>query len=585
MKNNLTRAKPIPGTRRSFAGVLGLLLALGLLLVMAFPVAVSADTPPQMPNQFWGNVTINGSPAPTSAMVYAKDGADPVTHAGGTVLMQQSVDAQGKYGYATSFMVPAAGGGNSGASQGDRIDFFVNSTWAAFALFDVGGAVNLNLAVTQVTYSLTVTSTGCDPIAVSGGVTGSVAAGTSQTYNNINTGTQVTLTAATTSCCTFAGWTVNGTPNAGTAVQGGNALQVTVTANTTVVGTGTALGPYNLTVTSTGCCSISVSGGASGTVAAGQQQVFSVACGAQVTLTAAAAAPCCGFTSWQLDGGAPSQTNPLIITMNGVHQAVANGASLTPYTVTTSVNPPGAGSVTGGGSFGCNASTTLQATANSGWKFDSWSNGITGTDNPKTINVTASISVVANFVQNQLTLPGAIMAFNLNAGWNTFSTPIKLGPTMDTWSKFISVNQLAVDVVYGFDAVNNVWIQQLDNSPVVALDGYFIKMTSAGKAQIVPSANQSAPPVKSLVSGINLVGVASLTDIKVVPYLNTVYMVQGGTGYLMVLNPPINGAGDWNTNTFIRDASPVPTAQVGKAYWVVMLNPGNLVGFTSTPLP
>lgn len=584
MKNNLSLTKPNPGTRRSFAGVLGLLLALGLLLVMAFPVSVLAETPPQMPNQFYGNVTINGSPAPTSATVYAKLGADPSTHTGGTILMQQAVDAQGKYGYTSPFNVPAAGGGASGALQGDRIDFFVNSTWATFANFDIGGIVLLNLAVQQVTYNLTVTSTGCCPIAVSGGVTGSVAAGTSQTFTSINTATQVTLTAATTSCCTFAGWTVNGTANAGTAVQGGNALLVTINSDTTVIGTGTTLGPYNLTVTSSGCCPITVSGGASGTVPAGQQQVFSVACGAQVTLTATPASPCCGFASWVLDSGAPSQTNPLIITMNGAHQAVANGATLTPYTVTTSVNPPGAGSVTGGGSFACNASTTLQGTANTGWKFDSWSGGISGTDDPKTITVTASMSVVANFVPNQLTLPGAIMAINLNAGWNTFSTPIALGPSMDTWKEFITVNQLNVEIVFGYNATSNLWVQQLDDFPVTVLDGYFIKMASPGLAQIVPSSNQSAPPIKSLVPGVNLTGVASLVDLKVVPYLNTVYLLPG-SGYQMALNPPINGAGDWVNDTYIRDSSPVPTVQVGKAYWVVMPNTGNLVGFTSTPLP
>ena len=62
-------------------------------------------------------------------------------------------------------------------------------------------------------------------------------------------------------------------------------------------------------------------------------------------------------------------------------------------------------------------------------------------------------------------------------------------------------------------------------------------------------------------------------------YLSSVYEGDGGTGYTLVINPSINGA--WNV--YVPGDAPVKMV-VGRAYWVVMQNPGTLVGFTPTPL-
>ena len=71
--------------------------------------------------------------------------------------------------------------------------------------------------------------------------------------------------------------------------------------------------------------------------------------------------------------------------------------SATKYTVTTSVSPANAGTVTGGGSYYKDSSIELKAVANSGYKFSKWSDG--NTDNPRTITVTGNKTYTAQFVE------------------------------------------------------------------------------------------------------------------------------------------------------------------------------------------
>ena len=72
--------------------------------------------------------------------------------------------------------------------------------------------------------------------------------------------------------------------------------------------------------------------------------------------------------------------------------------SATKYTVTTSVSPANAGTVTGGGSYYKDSSIELKAVANSGYKFSKWSDG--NTDNPRTITVTGNKTYTAQFVNS-----------------------------------------------------------------------------------------------------------------------------------------------------------------------------------------
>ena len=66
------------------------------------------------------------------------------------------------------------------------------------------------------------------------------------------------------------------------------------------------------------------------------------------------------------------------------------------YTITTDVNPAGAGTVTGGGTYPEGTEVTLAATANTGYIFSHWSDGLT--TNPRTITVNANANYTAYFI-------------------------------------------------------------------------------------------------------------------------------------------------------------------------------------------
>ena len=268
-------------------------------------------------------------------------------------------------------------------------------------------------------------------------------------------------------------------------------------------------GPYDLEVTSTGCCDITVDG--YGTVDAGNTNTFSVEADTQVTLTAVEGVQC-EFVGWEVDG-TPWQANPIVITMDGNHTAVATCQTVEPQ------------------------------------------DG-----------------------------DGSVLSIHLVQGWNTFSTPIALDPSMDTWGEFVAVNGLDVDVIFCYDSTLKQWVYCLPETPLEPLEGFYVCMGSAGTAEILPNPAQTAPPVKSLVAGLNCIGLASMQGEDAKSFLTTVYEVPNSTGYTLVINPPINVPNDWDNNVYLRDGETPPTMNVGKAYWVNMLNPGDLVGFTSTPL-
>lgn len=72
------------------------------------------------------------------------------------------------------------------------------------------------------------------------------------------------------------------------------------------------------------------------------------------------------------------------------------------YTVTTSVNNAGWGTVTGGGTYNQNATCTLTATPSSGYVFENWTiNGVVQSSYVRshTFTVTNNVTVQANFVQ------------------------------------------------------------------------------------------------------------------------------------------------------------------------------------------
>lgn len=76
-------------------------------------------------------------------------------------------------------------------------------------------------------------------------------------------------------------------------------------------------------------------------------------------------------------------------------KVITNGTTPVYYTVTVVANTPAMGTVTGGGSYENGSTATLTATANSGYRFVNWNDGVT--EATRTVVVTADITYTANF--------------------------------------------------------------------------------------------------------------------------------------------------------------------------------------------
>ncbi len=171
--------------------------------------------------------------------------------------------------------------------------------------------------------------------------------------------------------------------------------------------------------------------------------------GTQVTLTATANSGYI-FSSW--GGDLTGTQNPVVITMNSNKSVTANfvQSGSANYTLTINVSPQGSGVVylnPSGGVYTAGTQVTLTAVANSGYIFDRWSGDITGTQNPVTIVMNSTKTVVCNFKTQTYTLainvsPQGAGTVNLSpaGGVYTAGTQVTLtavansGYIFDRWS-------------------------------------------------------------------------------------------------------------------------------------------------------
>ena len=91
--------------------------------------------------------------------------------------------------------------------------------------------------------------------------------------------------------------------------------------------------------------------------------------------------------------------------------SITQEAAPVEYTITTDVNPVGAGTVSGGGTYPAGATVTLTATPNTGYYFIGWDDG--NADNPRSITVTQNATYIAQFATNP------VLTFTLNVLCNT----------------------------------------------------------------------------------------------------------------------------------------------------------------------
>lgn len=112
--------------------------------------------------------------------------------------------------------------------------------------------------------------------------------------------------------------------------------------------------------------------------------------GASVTVTAA---PSSGyvFSGWRENGAIVSSESSYTFQANGDRSLTAVfAADITRYTISTSVDPAGAGTVSGGGTFEDGQSVTLTASAADGYEFAAWRENGSNVSTSATYTLTAS---------------------------------------------------------------------------------------------------------------------------------------------------------------------------------------------------
>ena len=125
--------------------------------------------------------------------------------------------------------------------------------------------------------------------------------------------------------------------------------------------------------------------------------------GASCTLTAT---PASGyqFQCWKRNGIVMSSNPTYTFTVNesATYTAFFGETPINYYTVNTAVNPTGAGSVSGGGTYHEGSSITLTAISYVGYMFSHWNDG--NTDNPRTVTVTQDITYTAYYDLEEYTI-------------------------------------------------------------------------------------------------------------------------------------------------------------------------------------
>jgi len=168
-------------------------------------------------------------------------------------------------------------------------------------------------------------------------------------------------------------------------------------------------------------------------------------------------------------------------------------------------------------------------------------------------------------------------------GWNSFSTPIVLDGSANTVSKLLSVaaaGDLFILRAQRFNPATQSWVTLILNNkvetdhPITPGEGFFIQVRDKGGLPILVSTGTTAPPMRDLVAGWNLIGTSSLSKMSVATALS-------GLSYSVALSPKPPNDQVWSVPPADAGATYL---QLGEAYWVAMGAPGKLFGFTYTPV-
>jgi uncharacterized repeat protein (TIGR02543 family) len=262
-----------------------------------------------------------------------------------------------------------------------------------------------------------------------------------------------------------------------------------------------------------------------------------------------------------------------------IQQMAINNTAGTISNIGYSINGPATGGPIGSGTL-CTISFTAKqdvtGTAEIGISGAVLSDTALPPQHIQGVYVTGGSVIISAAAPDTLTI-------DLEAGWNTFSTPIALDPDQDTLNVLLPDD--AYDVAYGFDASTQSWELISGVYQMQPCEAIYIKMKSARTLTLTINTILTAPPSKELLSGWNLISLANLESMKANEALTSVYESTGGIrGYSQVISQGVGSQKAW---TYARDQTISGTEkgwmQPTEGYWVFMVNPGTLAGFSMTP--
>jgi len=159
-------------------------------------------------------------------------------------------------------------------------------------------------------------------------------------------------------------------------------------------------------------------------------------------------------------------------------------------------------------------------------------------------------------------------------GWRTFSVPVQLAGGQKLLGGVIDLGR--VDIAYKFDAATQQWMQvTADNNTIQPLEAVYVKLKDPVLAVIRPTTVPTNPPVKNLAEGWNLVGFT-----KADYAYDALYSVR--ERWSAAVSPAVN-PNPWAVTPWSA-WSAMEIVETHYGYWVYMDEPGNLAGFSSTPV-
>ena len=199
--------------------------------------------------------------------------------------------------------------------------------------------------------------------------------------------------------------------------------------------------------------------------------------GSTVTLTATANE---GYHFEMWNDGVTDATRTITVTGNETYTAnfAENGSQVTYYTITVTSNNPDWGSVSGGGTYAEGTSATISATANTGYRFVEWNDGVT--DATRAVTVVADATYTATFEPAENGI-GDVTVGTVSLYPNPASTSVTLGLSGFEGDVRVDVVDMNGRVVYTANTTTSTVSIDVTDMPQGA---YFVRVTSGSRTAV-----------------------------------------------------------------------------------------------------